>query len=363
MAGRRRPGGSWRERCCPPDAHRCADGRCRGAVTGVLTVDHPVADRHAGPHSRRQFGVDQRADLGEVLGLQAPPPGSGRRRSAPRAPDPRPPAAPSSGSANKSAISGTQFAECLGAGRDGCRRSGPGTPRAPPARPTFRATAAAPARRSGRSRRGRRRSGTRPGSAGRPRHRWPALRAVGGLALGTERRIQRQHHRLEPGEVDVIACPATQPVEVGDQRPPRRPAPPRLPTRCRPAAAPACPWPARSATAPRTSRRAPASVACHEACGPVAPKSVTDMRDQVVEAVGQLPRTTCRTPRAWPGMPAVDDDVGAGGQLEEQPAVRLVGGSSTVLRLLALCRANGMLTPSSVGSCAAGIAAAAAARS
>ena len=37
------------------------------------------------------------------------------------------------------------------------------------------------------------------------------------LPLGAERRIQREHHGVEPGEVDDVADTAAQPVDVGDQ--------------------------------------------------------------------------------------------------------------------------------------------------
>ena len=56
-----------------------------------------------------------------------------------------------------------------------------------------------------------------------PRPSPPSLSGLAGrrgLTLGSERWIQCHHHRVEPGEVDVIAGAATQSVEVRDQHRP-----------------------------------------------------------------------------------------------------------------------------------------------
>ncbi len=202
-----RPGGRWRESCCPPDHIAAADGRGRGSVAGVLAVDHPVADGDAGADSRRQFGVDERPHLGQVLGLQ-------RLRRGQDGGD-RHPVRLTVGHQLRHGLAReevgdqrTQLTECLGAGRDGVEDRvlevrglpQPGAQSAPlPRRQHADPDVAVAARED--------RIGVLiPGPA------TPPLGGVAGgrrLPLGPERRVQRENHGVEPREVDVIACTAT----------------------------------------------------------------------------------------------------------------------------------------------------------
>ena len=184
-----------------------------------------------------------------------------------------------------------------------------------------------------------------------PPHSRP-LQANGGLALRSERRIQRLHDGFEPREVDVITSAVTQPVVVGDQHRPRRlyrgggrrDAVRRQYRRagCRPG--------------PRQRRRHRIE---HRVGGP--PRRVWTVgaevghrqRHQVSEPIGKLstrcserrgPRDCRRPRRCRPRRPA-------------RPAApgRALSGSSTALRLLALCNANGMLAPATRESRRAGL--------
>ncbi len=155
---------------------------------------------------------------------------------------------------------------------------------------------------------------------------WPATPQLGrrlhsgsGLALGPERRIQGLHHRLEPGEVDVIAAAATQSAIVGDQRRPRR-----LHSRC-----------ARNDAVGREHRRAgggarPRQHGRHRAedrvgglpvrVGAGSAEVGDRHRHEVCEPVGQFPTRSPERVRAT-RVAAVDEDVGLADQLDEPAAV------------------------------------------
>lgn len=91
------------------------------------------------------------------------------------------------------------------------------------------------------------------------------------------------------------------------------------------------------------------SVACQEACGPSAPKSVTDIATRrskrSANAAQEVPKAA-----AWPVAPSSMTMSAPEASSKNNWRSASFDGLRTVLRLLALCKANGTLTPSMVGS-------------
>ena len=127
-----------------------------------------------------------------------------------------------------------------------------------------------------------------------------------------------------------------------------RPAPPRSPTRPRRGGSTGVPdvGPVRDSAVDMAYSTG--SVACHEAYGPPIPKSVTDNAtrwpNRSASAAHDVPNAAAR-------IAAVHHDVGGRRPVRSAGHGRPeLSGSSTALRLLALCSANGMLAPATVGS-------------
>src|SRR6476661_6977512 len=89
------------------------------------------------------------------------------------------------------------------------------------------------------------------------------------------------------------------------------------------------------------------SVACHEAYGPAVPKSVTDNAtrwpNRSASAAHDVPNAAARLP------PSTTMSAVPASSIRRSRSAELAG-SSTALRLLALCNANGMLAPATLGS-------------
>ena len=151
------------------------------------------------------------------------------------------------------------------------------------------------------------------------------LLADRGLAFGAERRIQALQDRLEPGEVDVVADAATQSVVVGDERGPRRldrdgrgrdaVRRQHRPTRRRPG------------SGQRRRHRVQDRIICLPRRVRPRGAEVGDLdRDQMREPLRELGAGRAER-RGAPRAPAVDQDVGFTGQLDEaSPGARVAPG-------------------------------------
>ena len=135
----------------------------------------------------------------------------------------------------------------------------------------------------------------------------------------------------------------------------RRPGPPRSPRRCRPAATPGCRWWARTAPTPRTTRRAPdrwpATTTAVRSCrnrSPTAPPAAGIDRP--------ARHTTFRTRRLGRGLPLSTTMSALPASSISRSRSSGSAGSSTALRLFALCSAKRTLVPRSArpaGACRA----------
>ena len=181
--------------------------------------------------------------------------------------------------------------------------------------------------------------------------------ARSGLAVRPERRVERHHHGLVSGRSrcnrlchNVICC-STRPV------PPMRPGRRRWPRRYRPAVIPVCRWWDRTAPTHPTARRAPDRLPATTPRGPVVPKSVTDNAtrcgNRSASSSQEVPYAA-----AWPGIPLSTTMSALPASSISRSRSSGSDGSSTVLRLFALCSAKRTPVPRSVGRLRAGRAAA-----
>ena len=213
-------GGHRCERRRQPVCFTIAQGGGRRAKARACTVDNPVAAGDPCPHSGSQFGVNECTDLGEMFGLQDV--GRGEHRGDWHA------EGLTVGDqlvhrliGEERSDEGSEFTEGTHPGGNGVEPRVLELLRLPQPRPQPMPLP-----------RGHHTQSDIAVATGEDRIRVLILRsappAIGpvargrGLTLGAERRIQCQHHGIEPGEVDVVPGAAAQPIEIGHQHRPRR---------------------------------------------------------------------------------------------------------------------------------------------